>query len=323
METWARVHRCDGTLPLQNQTVYLRSFFLLKRALLQATRLFTCFFGVMGISVGALSLGVFIDEAQKFRARRKQRTREVNFAYHFSGHYADAQAKFDEAPVEGANENAANGSARSSCCKTLCASIAEGEVVGAFVAMTIWSFVGVGFFILEKTQLRDPPEDCSFIDAFYFTIITSTTIGYGDESPASTAGRLLSVIYLPLTTVFFGNLVGALASKVFEAEEKLNAELVHRQFGTELTAEELRMICKVHENGRGMTCTYHDYVLAMMVKLGKIDQDDIDSCRAHFQQLDKDGDGLLTVKDLSREERADFDSGHGIHHTSSHRMVAP
>lgn len=86
-------------------------------------------------------------------------------------------------------------------------------------------------------------------------------------------GRLLAVVYLPITTAFFCNLVGAfqsplhshrlnrrlcpngtetctaltgaVASKPFEASAR-NAELqVRSQFGDELDAEELRMLCMV------------------------------------------------------------------------------
>lgn len=50
----------------------------------------------------------------------------------------------------------------------------------------------------------------------------------------------------------------------------------------------------------------------MMIKLGKINQDDIDACYPYFATLDKDGDGELTVKDLNEREREDYESGHGV-----------
>ena len=56
-----------------------------------------------------------------------------------------------------------------------------------------------------------------------------------------------------------------------------------------------------------------------MIKLGKITQDDIDGCVPHFEKLDKDGDGVLTVKDLSKRERQDYDSGHGVRETRASR----
>ena len=108
-------------------------------------------------------------------------------------------------------------------------------------------------------------------------------------------------------------LAGAVASKPFEASKRKAEDIVRNQFGDELTAEELRMLCKVGEP----SCSFHEYVLAMMVKLGKIDQDDIDACASHFQKLDTDNDGVLTVKDLNEREKEDYATGHGVRETRS------
>ncbi|MEL0275122.1 MAG: potassium channel family protein [Flavobacteriaceae bacterium] len=39
-------------------------------------------------------------------------------------------------------------------------------------------------------------EGWSWIDALYFSIITLTTIGYGDFSPQTTAGKLFTIVYI-------------------------------------------------------------------------------------------------------------------------------
>ena len=41
-------------------------------------------------------------------------------------------------------------------------------------------------------------EGWSWIDALYFSIITLTTIGYGDFSPQTTAGKLFTITYIIL-----------------------------------------------------------------------------------------------------------------------------
>ena len=112
---------------------------------------------------------------------------------------------------------------------------------------------------------------------------------------------------------------GAVASKPFEESARRAEEIVRNQFGEELTAEELRMLCKVGQR----SCTFHEYMLAMMIKLGKIDQDDIDDCARSFQKLDTDNDGVLTVKDLNNRERKDYATGHGVRESrnvSSHQL---
>lgn len=39
-------------------------------------------------------------------------------------------------------------------------------------------------------------EGWSWLDALYFSIITLTTIGYGDLSPQTTEGKLFTILYI-------------------------------------------------------------------------------------------------------------------------------
>lgn len=39
-------------------------------------------------------------------------------------------------------------------------------------------------------------EDLRWIDSFYFSVVTLTTVGYGDFAPATTAGKLFTIGYL-------------------------------------------------------------------------------------------------------------------------------
>ena len=68
------------------------------------TRLFTCLFGVAGIGLAALSVGVFIDEIQKYRARLKSEQHDIDFAYHFTGQISKLGTPVCSDPFdEGAN----------------------------------------------------------------------------------------------------------------------------------------------------------------------------------------------------------------------------
>ena len=57
-----------------------------------------------------------------------------------------------------------------------------------FMAVVILLAVGTIFYHYE--------EGFNWIDSFYFTSVTLTTVGYGDFVPATTAGKIFTVVYL-------------------------------------------------------------------------------------------------------------------------------
>jgi voltage-gated potassium channel Kch len=39
-------------------------------------------------------------------------------------------------------------------------------------------------------------EGWSYVDSLYFSVVTLTTVGYGDFSPQTNAGKLFTVLYI-------------------------------------------------------------------------------------------------------------------------------
>lgn len=78
----------------------------------------------------------------------------------------------------------------------------------------------VGFYHLERDI---NPQVNSFFDAFYWAMITITTVGYGDIFPITFYGRVLSIFMIILGTGFFLAYV-ALLTAVFVNLEKNELE---------------------------------------------------------------------------------------------------
>jgi voltage-gated potassium channel Kch len=55
-------------------------------------------------------------------------------------------------------------------------------------------------------------EDWSIVDSFYFCVVTATTIGYGDFTPTTEAGRLVCVVYILLSVGLFVALLSRIAT---------------------------------------------------------------------------------------------------------------
>lgn len=65
----------------------------------------------------------------------------------------------------------------------------------------------IGFVLAIGTVMFHTLEDWTWIQSFYFTVVTTTTVGYGDLHPTTDVSRLATSVF-----VLFG--VGILVSAV-------------------------------------------------------------------------------------------------------------
>jgi voltage-gated potassium channel len=68
----------------------------------------------------------------------------------------------------------------------------------------------VGFMIIE---------DLSFLDALYFTIVTISTVGYGDVAPTATGGKIFSIIIIIIGIGTFLTLLTSLAQWIIQRRQ--------------------------------------------------------------------------------------------------------
>jgi voltage-gated potassium channel len=79
------------------------------------------------------------------------------------------------------------------------------------LGLLIFSFaVGVGGFMML--------ENYSFIDAFYMTVITASTVGFGEVHPLSDTGRIFVSFYILFNLLVVAYLVSVLTTYIFDGE---------------------------------------------------------------------------------------------------------
>jgi len=81
-------------------------------------------------------------------------------------------------------------------------------------------------FFMEK---ESNPNMNNLFDAFWYIIVTITTVGYGDISPGTYAGRLVAIILLLTGVAIFGALSGKFASLLFDRQQKKDRGLLKMQ----------------------------------------------------------------------------------------------
>ena len=63
-------------------------------------------------------------------------------------------------------------------------------------------------------------EKWSFLDALWHTIITISTVGYGEIHPLSTAGKIFTMVVIVVAFAIFAYGASTVASMLFEGELK-------------------------------------------------------------------------------------------------------
>ena len=76
------------------------------------------------------------------------------------------------------------------------------------ILITLWVGASIGIWIIEDGELSE------IGNAFWWTIVTITTVGYGDYTPDSFYGRILA-IFLMLTGIGLVSTVTGSLSSIF------------------------------------------------------------------------------------------------------------
>lgn len=168
-----------------------------------------------------------------------------------------------------------------------------GSALAPFLkASLVWSgFVlcGTLFFGMH------PEEDKTFADAFYMSVVTLTTVGFGDLHPVSPFGRFFGTLWMVLGVAAFARMVTAFAPLVHPAThklQKLDKYMLQRIFESDplLSFRKTDGVAKI---GRS------DFVLFMLCDLGMVDKASVSSLGENFDELDTTGDGWLTEEDCA------------------------
>ncbi|PIN00617.1 Tandem pore domain K+ channel [Handroanthus impetiginosus] len=145
--------------------------------------------------------------------------------------------------------------------------------------------------ILVGTTFLATIEKLDIIDAFYCVCSTITTLGYGDKSFSTKAGRVFALFWILTSTICLAQLLCYIAELNTESRQKALVEYV---LAKKMTNADLEA-ADVDENG---TVGAAEFIIYKLKEMGKINQEDISLLREEFENLDVDQSGTLSTSDL-------------------------
>jgi len=75
-----------------------------------------------------------------------------------------------------------------------------------------WGLVILGLYVTLGTITFGFWEEWSFVNSLYFVIVTITTVGYGDITPATSVGQAFTIIFMTFGLVCFSLSLGFMAA---------------------------------------------------------------------------------------------------------------
>ena len=83
---------------------------------------------------------------------------------------------------------------------------------GGFLALNVWVFAII-YWLMGDTHLKGIDAADGFIDYLYFSVVTFTTLGYGDIAPVTAVGRGVLIVHIAIGYLGLGALLSILATK--------------------------------------------------------------------------------------------------------------
>ncbi|KAK8650629.1 hypothetical protein V6N13_140261 [Hibiscus sabdariffa] len=146
--------------------------------------------------------------------------------------------------------------------------------------------IGIGSLMLYFVEGLD------WIDSFYLSVMSVTTVGYGDRAFKTLAGRLFAGVWLLFSTLAVARSFLYLAeARVDKRHRRIAKWVLHR----EITIEDLLAAGINNNNG---FISKSEYVIYKLKEMGKIGEKDILQICDQFSKLDPNNSGKITLPDL-------------------------
>jgi len=132
----------------------------------------------------------------------------------------------------------------------------------------------------------------TYANTFHFSLVTMSTVGYGDWAPYTNGGRAFGAFFILCGVTLLANFAGIVVGYFLQREELLNSqEFLNNSL---VTPEQ---ILDFDMDGDGEISKY-EYLVKSLLQCKFIREDKIDLIMAKFHDIDTDKSGQISLDDF-------------------------
>ncbi|KAJ0265124.1 Two-pore potassium channel 5 [Hirschfeldia incana] len=145
--------------------------------------------------------------------------------------------------------------------------------------------IGVGALVLHFV------EELDLVDSVYLSVMSVTTVGYGDRAFKTLQGRLFAAAWLLVSTLAVARAFLYLAEARIDRRHR---RAVKSALNREITVEDL-LAADTYQHG---FISKSEYIVLKLKEMGKVTDKDINQVVNQFDKLDPNNLGKITLPDL-------------------------
>ncbi|CAH8304110.1 unnamed protein product [Eruca vesicaria subsp. sativa] len=145
--------------------------------------------------------------------------------------------------------------------------------------------IGVGALVLHFV------EELDLVDSVYLSVMSVTTVGYGDRAFKTLQGRLFAAAWLLVSTLAVARAFLYLAEARIDRRHR---RAVKSALNREITVEDL-LAADTYQHG---FISKSEYIVLKLKEMGKVSDKDINQVVNQFDKLDPNNLGKITLPDL-------------------------
>eukprot|EP00178_Gracilaria_changii_P001877 TRINITY_DN126_c0_g1_i1.p1 TRINITY_DN126_c0_g1~~TRINITY_DN126_c0_g1_i1.p1 ORF type:complete len:399 (-),score=94.24 TRINITY_DN126_c0_g1_i1:648-1844(-) len=155
-------------------------------------------------------------------------------------------------------------------------------------ALWLFAILSVGVVVFSKL------EKLSLLNAMYVTVISASTVGFGDLQPTRNSSKLIMTVWLCFATIYAAKVVAEVAGLF--AKLKQNSATRRLMSATMDVKTLMRMDV---DNDRRVDKA--EFLAQMLIRTGKVSEEDVKPVLRRFDELDKDDSGYITMAEVQQQ----------------------